>query len=176
MVSLCWTWVYWYFLILCAGRAMTYARQFLLSTAAGRRSGVPGVVVIIADEKSADDLSKPAATVRADGKPYKIRPNILNLHTHTANHPGCSVPCSYEWVSAVITLSLRCDSVGGRNWTGRPYRAPFGSDWWQHSESDLCSRHKSALWSPPRPGRPPLWPCTGDRCHGQIRSIRLSCH
>lgn len=57
---------------------MTYARQFLLSTPAGRRSGVPGVVVIIADEKSTDDLSKPAATVRADGKPYKIRPNILN--------------------------------------------------------------------------------------------------
>lgn len=62
---------------------MTYARQFLLSTAAGRRSAVPGVVVIIADEKSTDDLSKPAATVRADGKPYKIRPNILNLQTHS---------------------------------------------------------------------------------------------
>ncbi|XP_051562763.1 collagen alpha-1(VII) chain-like isoform X2 [Myxocyprinus asiaticus] len=49
------------------GRAMTFARQFLLSASAGRRSGVPGVVVIIADEKSADDVSQPAAAVRADG-------------------------------------------------------------------------------------------------------------
>ncbi|KAK2889366.1 hypothetical protein Q8A67_014741 [Cirrhinus molitorella] len=49
------------------GQAMTYARQFLLSASAGRRYDVPGVVVIIADEKSTDDLSQPAATVRADG-------------------------------------------------------------------------------------------------------------
>uniref|UniRef100_A0A8C1LKV4 Collagen, type VII, alpha 1 n=1 Tax=Cyprinus carpio TaxID=7962 RepID=A0A8C1LKV4_CYPCA len=49
------------------GQAMTYARQFLLSAQAGRRYGVPGVVVIIADEKSTDDLSQPAAAVRADG-------------------------------------------------------------------------------------------------------------
>uniref|UniRef100_A0A8C2AUJ6 Collagen, type VII, alpha 1 n=1 Tax=Cyprinus carpio TaxID=7962 RepID=A0A8C2AUJ6_CYPCA len=49
------------------GQAMTYARQFLLSAQAGRRYGVPGVVVIIADEKSTDDFSQPAAAVRADG-------------------------------------------------------------------------------------------------------------
>uniref|UniRef100_A0A672SQM2 Collagen, type VII, alpha 1 n=1 Tax=Sinocyclocheilus grahami TaxID=75366 RepID=A0A672SQM2_SINGR len=49
------------------GQAMTYARQFLLSAPAGRRYSVPGVVVIIADEKSTDDLSQPAAAVRADG-------------------------------------------------------------------------------------------------------------
>ncbi|RXN08048.1 collagen alpha-1(VII) chain [Labeo rohita] len=48
-------------------QAMTYARQFLLSAPAGRRYDVPGVVVIIADEKSTDDLSQPAAAVRADG-------------------------------------------------------------------------------------------------------------
>ncbi len=53
---------------------MTYARQFLLSVPAGRRYSVPGVVVIIADEKSTDDLSQPAAAVRADGKPHKITP------------------------------------------------------------------------------------------------------
>lgn len=75
---------------------MTYARQFLLSTPAGRRSGIPGVVVIIADEKSTDDLSQPAATVRADGKPHKIRPNLLNLHTHNANHISCFFLCPYE--------------------------------------------------------------------------------
>ncbi|XP_042582157.1 collagen alpha-1(VII) chain isoform X1 [Cyprinus carpio] len=49
------------------GQAMTYARQFLLSAPAGRRYSVPGVVVIIADRKSTDDLSQPAAAVRADG-------------------------------------------------------------------------------------------------------------
>ncbi len=56
---------------------MTYARQFLLSVPAGRRYSVPGVVVIIADEKSTDDLSQPAAAVRADGKPHKITPSTL---------------------------------------------------------------------------------------------------
>ncbi|XP_026069082.1 collagen alpha-1(VII) chain-like isoform X1 [Carassius auratus] len=49
------------------GQAMTHARQFLLSAQAGRRYGVPGVLVIIADEKSTDDLSQPAAAVKADG-------------------------------------------------------------------------------------------------------------
>lgn len=61
---------------------MTYARQFLLSAQAGRRYGVPGVVVIIADEKSTDDLSQPAAAVRADGKSHKIS-SIALIYTHT---------------------------------------------------------------------------------------------
>lgn len=80
---------------------MTYARQFLLSTPAGRRSGVPGVVVIIADEKSTDDLRQPAAAVKADGKPQKIRLNMLNFHTHSTNHTSCSFLCTYERISAV---------------------------------------------------------------------------
>ncbi|XP_056606993.1 LOW QUALITY PROTEIN: collagen alpha-1(VII) chain [Triplophysa dalaica] len=49
------------------GRAMTFARQFLLSEPAGRRFSVPGVVVIVTDEKSTDDLSQPSAAIRADG-------------------------------------------------------------------------------------------------------------
>lgn len=53
----------------CIGRAMTFARQFLLSEPAGRRFSVPGVVVIVTDEKSTDDLSQPSAAVRADGEP-----------------------------------------------------------------------------------------------------------
>lgn len=47
---------------------MAFTRQFVLSESAGRRPQVPGVVVIIADEKSADDLSRPAAVVRASGE------------------------------------------------------------------------------------------------------------
>lgn len=61
---------------------MTYARQFLLSAPAGRRYSVPGVVVIIADEKSTDDLSQPAAAVRADGKSHSINPSTL-MYTQT---------------------------------------------------------------------------------------------
>ncbi|KAG9277174.1 collagen alpha-1(VII) chain isoform X1 [Astyanax mexicanus] len=49
------------------GQAMTFTRDFVLSPSSGRRPQVPGVVVIIADEKSADDLSRPAAVVKAAG-------------------------------------------------------------------------------------------------------------
>ncbi|XP_035379953.1 collagen alpha-1(VII) chain [Electrophorus electricus] len=49
------------------GQALSFTRQFLLSVSAGRRPHVPGAVVIIADEKSADDLSRPAAALRNAG-------------------------------------------------------------------------------------------------------------
>uniref|UniRef100_A0A3B4CGT1 Collagen, type VII, alpha 1 n=1 Tax=Pygocentrus nattereri TaxID=42514 RepID=A0A3B4CGT1_PYGNA len=49
------------------GQAMTFTRQFALSVNAGRRPQVPGVVVIIADEKSTDDLNRAAAAVKASG-------------------------------------------------------------------------------------------------------------
>ncbi|XP_062854213.1 collagen alpha-1(VII) chain [Trichomycterus rosablanca] len=49
------------------GQAMTFTQQYLLSASAGRRAGVPGVVVIITDEKSSDDLIRAAAAVRNSG-------------------------------------------------------------------------------------------------------------
>lgn len=108
------------------GQAMSYARQFLLSEPAGRRFSVPGVVVIVTDEKSTDDLSQPSAAVRADGEPYNT-----NLILHTSSQPAqllCPMCISVQYVSNAILLSLRCDSVGGRNWTCGPRRAAFGSD------------------------------------------------
>uniref|UniRef100_A0A3P9A9C8 Collagen, type VII, alpha 1 n=1 Tax=Esox lucius TaxID=8010 RepID=A0A3P9A9C8_ESOLU len=49
------------------GQALTFTRQFLLSSTAGRRPGVPGVVVIIADEKSSDNMTSSARAVKASG-------------------------------------------------------------------------------------------------------------
>nr|XP_029537585.1 collagen alpha-1(VII) chain-like [Oncorhynchus nerka] len=49
------------------GQAMTFTRQFLLSPTAGRRPRVPGAVVIIADEKSSDNITVPASVVKASG-------------------------------------------------------------------------------------------------------------
>ncbi|XP_018612087.1 collagen alpha-1(VII) chain [Scleropages formosus] len=49
------------------GEAVTFTRQFVFSTSAGRRLGVPGALVIVADSKSTDDLTGPAAALRASG-------------------------------------------------------------------------------------------------------------
>ncbi|KAG7493506.1 collagen alpha-1(VII) chain [Solea senegalensis] len=49
------------------GEAVTFARQYLLTPSAGRRPTVPGAVVIIADRKSADNLTLAASALRATG-------------------------------------------------------------------------------------------------------------
>lgn len=50
-----------------AGEAMAFTRQYLLTPVAGRRPRVPGAVVIIADKKSADNLTLAASNLRATG-------------------------------------------------------------------------------------------------------------
>ncbi|KAJ8408998.1 hypothetical protein AAFF_G00240190 [Aldrovandia affinis] len=49
------------------GQAVNFSRDFLLTAPAGRRPRVPGVLVIITDAKSTDDVIGPAAAVRAAG-------------------------------------------------------------------------------------------------------------
>ncbi|KAG9332545.1 hypothetical protein JZ751_014643, partial [Albula glossodonta] len=49
------------------GQGVTYTRDYILTTSAGRRPRVPGVLVIITDAKSTDDLLGPTAAVRAAG-------------------------------------------------------------------------------------------------------------
>ena len=46
---------------------MTLTQQYVLTPSAGRRPRVPGVVVIIADKKSADNLTLAASNLRAAG-------------------------------------------------------------------------------------------------------------
>lgn len=50
-----------------AGEAVKFTRQYLLTTTSGRRPRVPGVVVIIADKRSADNLTVAANELRAAG-------------------------------------------------------------------------------------------------------------
>ncbi|KAG8007853.1 Collagen alpha-1(VII) chain [Nibea albiflora] len=55
------------------GEAVTFTRQYLLTTASGRRPRVPGAVVIIADRRSADNLTLAASGLRAsDGSTQNI--------------------------------------------------------------------------------------------------------
>lgn len=49
------------------GQALSFARQFLLTTSAGRRPSVPGAVVIIADGRSADNITLGARDIRSNG-------------------------------------------------------------------------------------------------------------
>ncbi|XP_027135501.1 collagen alpha-1(VII) chain isoform X2 [Larimichthys crocea] len=49
------------------GEAVTFTRQYLLTTTSGRRPRVPGAVVIIADRRSADNLTLAASGLRASG-------------------------------------------------------------------------------------------------------------
>ncbi|XP_048110377.1 collagen alpha-1(VII) chain-like [Alosa alosa] len=48
------------------GQALTYAQQYFLTVSAGRRR-VPGVVVLIADDRSTDDAIRAATELRATG-------------------------------------------------------------------------------------------------------------
>lgn len=50
-----------------AGEALTFTTQYLLTPAAGRRPMVPGVVVIIGDKKSSDNLTVGTSNLRAAG-------------------------------------------------------------------------------------------------------------
>ncbi|MEQ2255516.1 hypothetical protein ILYODFUR_014714, partial [Ilyodon furcidens] len=49
------------------GEAVTFTRQYLLTPSAGRRQRVPGVIVIIADRKSVDNLTLAASSLRDAG-------------------------------------------------------------------------------------------------------------
>lgn len=60
-------WHLWYCLSPSAGEAVTFTRQYVLTPSAGRRLRVPGVVVIIADKRSNDDLSLAASSLKATG-------------------------------------------------------------------------------------------------------------
>lgn len=47
-----------------------FVQQFVLSPNAGRRSGFPGVVVIVADRKSEDDIRRAATTLKDSGESH----------------------------------------------------------------------------------------------------------
>lgn len=49
------------------GEAVTFTTRYLLTPAAGRRPMVPGVVVIIGDRKSSDNLTLVTSNLRATG-------------------------------------------------------------------------------------------------------------
>nr|XP_048713923.1 collagen alpha-1(VII) chain isoform X3 [Caretta caretta] len=49
------------------GAAINFARTYMLSPSAGRRPGVPGVLVVLADSPSGDDAIGPAREIKATG-------------------------------------------------------------------------------------------------------------
>lgn len=69
-----------------AGEAVRFTTQYLLNPTAGRRPRVPGAVVIIADGKSADNLSLAASSLKATGESTSkcnadIQPCWICLHS-----------------------------------------------------------------------------------------------
>lgn len=50
-----------------AGEAVAFTARYLLAPAAGRRPMVPGIVVIIGDKKSSDNLTVGTSNLRAAG-------------------------------------------------------------------------------------------------------------
>lgn len=68
---------------------MNFARDDLLSTASGRRLNFPGVLVLIADGKSSDDIIGPLNTVRAAGPSVTSeRDAALILKPAAVSHTG----------------------------------------------------------------------------------------
>lgn len=59
-----------------AGEAVAFTARYLLTPAAGRRPMVPGVVVIIEDKKSSDNLTLGTSNLRAAGAIVKT--NLSN--------------------------------------------------------------------------------------------------
>lgn len=56
-----------------AGEAVTFTTQYLLTPAAGRRPMVPGIVVIIGDKKSSDNLTLATSILRATGVKISVK-------------------------------------------------------------------------------------------------------
>lgn len=53
----------------CEGAAINFVKSYMLSPTAGRRPGVPGTLVILADASSSDDdATGPASEIKAAGK------------------------------------------------------------------------------------------------------------
>lgn len=76
-----------------AGQAVTFTRQYLLTPPAGRRPRVPVAVVIIADRKSADNLTLAASSLRATG-----------VQEHWAASPESSL----EWLALMWLEVTTC--------------------------------------------------------------------
>lgn len=90
-----------------AGEAATFTAQYLLTPAAGRRPMVPGVVVIIGDRKSSDNLTLGTSNLRAAGafvqksvKRQNLRLNMVDRFSGLFN-------------------STRCQGAGRGDWSGR---------------------------------------------------------
>lgn len=56
-----------------AGEAVTFTTRYLLTPAAGRRPMVPGVVVIIGDKMSSDNLTLVTNILRATGVKISVK-------------------------------------------------------------------------------------------------------
>lgn len=65
-----------------AGEAVKFTRQYLLTTTSGRRPRVPGVVVIIADKRSADNLTVAANELKAEGVSVCVSSSVREKKNH----------------------------------------------------------------------------------------------
>lgn len=80
------------------GEAVRFTTQYLLTASAGRRPRVPGAVVIIADGKSVDNLTRATSSLKASGKSASggrsvghVYPSLTDFFTFTVLVPGVRV-------------------------------------------------------------------------------------
>lgn len=101
-----------------AGEAVKFTRQYVLTAASGRRPRVPGVVVIIADKRSADNLTVAANELRAAGVTAHLFREKINAAKSDRLHPRPLEFCGTD-ITVWKHLSSRCDSVSGGHGPGR---------------------------------------------------------
>lgn len=68
-----------------AGEAVAFTAQYLLPPVAGRRPMVPGVVVIIGDQKSSDNLTLGMSNLRAAGAIVQKSVKRQNVRLNTVD-------------------------------------------------------------------------------------------
>lgn len=90
-----------------AGEAVAFAAQYLLTPAAGRRPMVPGVVVIIGDKRSSDNLTLGMNNLRAAGAIVQKSVKRQNVRLNMVDH------------FRSLFNSARCQGAGRGYWSGR---------------------------------------------------------
>lgn len=90
-----------------AGEAVAFAAQYLLTPAAGRRPMVPGVVVIIGDKRSSDNLTLGMNNLRAAGAIVQKSVKRQNVRLKMVDH------------FRSLFNSARCQGAGRGHWSGR---------------------------------------------------------
>lgn len=129
------------------GEAVRFTTQYLLSPSAGRRPRVPGAVVIVADSKSVDNLTRAASSLKASGRSAALTQNGGGGGTRSA----ASIALIH-----IDSVCGRCESARSGSGPSRHWGAASGGDRGKHSEHLLRAGRGPIGLRAHGPGRRPL--------------------